>query len=150
MRLIRYSTDYDASIASLFHDTVQSACRDAYTPAELDAWAPDDIDAASWCEELGRTYTLLAIEDGNLIGFGNADISGNYIDRLYVAPDRIGHGIGKLLLRSLEAKLSGTVHVHASDTSLPFFRHMGYSIVRENHILRCGIVLRNWNMEKEL
>lgn len=150
MRLIKYIPAYDEEIASLFHDTVHSVCAGEYSPAQLDAWAPDDINPSDWCESLGVTYALLAIDGGKLAGFGNADIRASYIDRLYVGRDYIGHGIGKLILKALENQLHGRVSVHASDTALPFFRAMGYAAVKENRVIRRGIVLRNWYMEKEL
>lgn len=150
MQLVRYSSEYDDEIVRLFHETVHTACSGQYTPNELEAWAPGDIDPAVWCEGLRNTYMLLAFDGDILAGFGNVDIPASYIDRLYVAVPYIGKGVGKLLLTSLESKLDDIAYVHSSDTALPFFKGRGYSLIKENHEERRGVIIRNWYMYRNL
>ncbi len=148
MRIIRFSSLMAKEAVKLFYDTVHTVCSADYTPVQCMAWAPSDIIPEEWVAPMLDTYALAAVDDGTLLGFGNIDINAGYLDRLYVSSSCQGRGIGKTLLLALEAKVSGTIHVDVSDTALGFFRHMNYSIVRENHVERRGVILRNWKMEK--
>ncbi len=149
MRIRRYSSADAASVASLFRESVWQLCRDSYTPLQLSAWAPDDIDPEVWAERFSDQYSIVAEEGEKLIGFASADLREGYVDMLYVSPSAAGHGVGKQLLLALEAMMeTENVSVHASDTAKGFFLHMGYRAVRENTVARRGIELRNWLMEK--
>ena len=150
MTLRPYRTGDLAAIAALFYESVHGLCGGEYTPAELSAWAPDDGDPEAWAERFMDQYSLVAVDDGAVVGFGSADIPACCIDMLYVSPSASGHGVGKLLLSALESRLCGMAHVYASDTARGFFLHMGYRVVRDNTVIRHGVALHNQLMEKEL
>ena len=83
------------------------------------------------------------------IGFGSADIMKGYVDMLYVASSAAGHGVGKTLLKALEARMEPPFTVHASATAMPFFASQGYSVVRANTVVRSGVGIRNFLMRKD-
>ena len=150
MRLRRLESSDSDSIAALFYESVHGLCMGEYTPAELSAWATDDVDPEAWAERFMDQYSLVAVDGGAVVGFGSADVPACCIDMLYVSPSAAGHGVGKLLLSALESRLCGTAHVYASDTAKGFFLHMGYRVVSDNTVIRHGIALHNQLMEKEL
>lgn len=150
MRIRRYSVSDASAVHALFLDSVWHLCNSDYSLPELAAWAPRDMDAAVWAERFADQYSIVA-EDGmyGMIGFGSADIMKGYVDMLYVASSAAGHGVGKTLLKALEARMEPPFTVHASATAMPFFASQGYSVVRANTVVRSGVGIRNFLMRKE-
>ena len=131
------------AILSLFRDTVHTVCARDYTRSQLDAWAPAEPDAAAWDASLRAHRTLVAEEDGRILGFADLGSDG-YLDRLYVHRDWQGRGVASALC----AALSGARRTHASITARPFFERRGWHVVREQRVERRGVALTNFVMEK--
>ena len=131
------------AILSLFRDTVHTVCARDYTRPQLDAWAPAEPDAAAWDASLRAHRTLVAEEDGRILGFADLGSDG-YLDRLYVHQDWQGRGVGSALC----AALPGARRTHASITARPFFERRGWHVVREQRVERRGVALTNFVMEK--
>ena len=150
-RVLRSFRPADApALRRLFYDTVHAVCAADYTPAQLDAWAPADYDAAAWETSLRSRTTLAAEEDGRLLGFGNIGPDG-YLDLLYVRKDRQHQGIATVLCDFLETLYPvDRVTVHASITARPFFEARGYRVLRAQQVERRGQLLTNYVMEKEM
>lgn len=92
--VIRAYQPFDAvPLAALFYQTVHTVNRRDYTEKQLDAWAPKDIDLGAWDRSLQVHHTLVAVEDGCAVGFGDIDSNTGYLDRLYVHKDHQGMGI---------------------------------------------------------
>lgn len=100
MQFRKYASSDMDEIAKLFYDTVHTVNAADYTAAQLDAWAPRDLDAKLWDESLKRHFSLVAEDEGKIVGFGDIDESG-YLDRLYVRAEYIGKGVGKSPARPL-------------------------------------------------
>ena len=131
------------AILSLFRDTVHTVCARDYTRSQLDAWAPADPDAAAWDASLLAHQTLVAEENGSIIGFADLAEDG-YLDRLYVHRDWQGRGVGSALC----AALPGARRTHASITARPFFERRGWHVVKEQQVERRGVRLTNFVMER--
>lgn len=148
MVLREYRTSDCAPMAALFYQTVHSVNGRDYTQAQLNAWATGKVDLAAWDASFRNHKTVVAVEDSIIVGFGDMDSSG-YLDRLYVHRDYQRRGIASAICDVLERSAAGkTVITHASITAKPFFLHRGYSVVREQEVVRCGIALTNFVMEK--
>lgn len=87
------------------------------------------------------------MENGDIIGFGDMDESG-YLDRLYVHKDFQGQGVASAICDELERFAAGIITTHASITAKPFFQHRGYRVVRKQEVIRRGVALTNFVMEK--
>lgn len=150
LMILRSCTPADLPVLlELFSEAVHTTCADDYSPAQLDAWAPAEPDCASWAEKLSRETFLAAEEDGSLLGFASLD--GDYLDLLYVRPDRQRQGIADILCGFLERMCTGThIQVHASKTARPFFEARGYRVLQQHQAERRGQTLTNFLMEKEL
>ncbi len=73
-----------------------------------------------------------------------------YLNRLYVHKDYQGRGIASAICDKLERFANGKlITTHASVTAKPFFTHRGYRIVREQNVIRQGIALVNYVMDKQ-
>lgn len=137
-----------AEMAELFYETVHTVNAGDYTAAQLDAWASRDVDLAEWDRSFREHLTLIAVEDGRIVGFGDMDGSG-YLDRLYVHKDAQGRGIASAICGELEETVGAArFTTHASITARPFFEKRGWRMVRERRVVRRGIVLANYLMEK--
>lgn len=131
------------AVAELFYRTVHTVNAADYTPQQLRAWAPSEDSLCADEERFLRQNTLVAEDGGELVGF--ASMEGECLDMLYVRADRLHEGIASALCDALEDG-AASVTVYASLTARPFFEKRGYSIVRENTVLRRGIPLTNFLM----
>ena len=135
------------SLAALFYETVHTVNAADYTPDQLDAWANGKVDVSAWNDSFLAHRTLVAEEAGEIVGF--ADMDGGYLDRLYVHKDFQRRGIASALCDALEGASEAAVFTtHASITAKPFFEKRGYRVVREQQVLRRGVLLTNFVMEK--
>ena len=105
-----------------------------------------DLDA--WNRSFLEHYTLIAVEEGEILGFGDIDKTG-YLDHLYVHKDHQREGIASGLCDKLEAHVPGNIRTHASITARPFFQKRGYKVIKEQQVERQGILLTNFVMEIE-
>ena len=150
MRLRLYRDGDLPALLELFYSTVHTVCARDYTPAQLDAWAPQKPDEAAWDVSLRSRTTLVAEEDGAILGFGNIGPDA-YLDLLYVHKDHQRQGIASVLCDFLETLYPvDRITVHASETAWPFFEKQGYRMLRSQRVERRGQVLTNYVMEKEL
>ena len=88
-------------ITELFYGTVHKVNAKDYTEAQLNAWAPENPDIAEWNKTLSGHYSIVAVLDGVIVGFGDTDGAG-YLDRLFVHKDYQHKGIGSALCDKLE------------------------------------------------
>ncbi len=148
MTLRRYRSSDLGEIAKLFYDTVHTVNAGDYTPEQLDAWADGAPDLEEWGRTLSEHAAFVAVEDGKILGFGDIDASG-YLDRLYVHKDFQRRGIASALCNALEGAVEAErIVTHASITARPFFEKRGYLVTRERRVIRHGVALTNYRMEK--
>lgn len=154
MRLRPYRSGDCPVLGELFRQTVLGVnCRD-YTPEQLAAWT-GGADLAAWDRSFLLHTTLVAeAGDGAVVGFGDLDPIGGmegsaYLDRLYVHRDHQREGIATALCDALEGFVPGRrVLTHASVTARPFFLRRGYRVLREQQVMRMGVTLTNFVMER--
>ncbi len=148
MELREYRPEDCREMGKLFFDTVHTVNRKDYTEEETQAWAPGLPDLELWNRSFLEHDTLVAWEGARIAGFGDIDRTG-YLDRLYVGPDFQGRGIATAICRRLEVRFPvERITTCASITARPFFEGRGYRVVREQRVLRNGVYLTNFVMEK--
>ena len=149
MQLRKYTPSDCAQMAELFYQTVHSVNAQDYTREQLDAWATGEVDSQAWDESFRTHRTIVATENGAIVGFGDMDESG-YLDRLYVHKDYQGQGVASAICEELERLATEkTFTTHVSITARPFFLHRGYRVVRKQEVIRRGVALMNFVMEKQ-
>lgn len=149
MYIRKYQLSDCREMAELFYDTVHRVNAGDYTEAQLNVWATGKVDLEKWDQSFQAHYSVVAVEDEAITGFGDIDATG-YLDRLYVHADHQGQGVGSAICRELEQAVSGSrITTHASITARGFFEHRGYQVVREQEVIRDGISLTNYVMEKK-
>lgn len=149
MQLREYVSSDCAPISVLFYQTVHSVNAKDYTKEQCDAWATGKVDLQKRDQSFREHKTIAAIEKGEIVGFGDIENTG-FSDRLYVHKDYQRNGIAAAICDRLENAVRGkTITTHASVTAKPFFQHRGYRVVKEQSVIRNGIALTNYVMEKK-
>lgn len=136
-------------LAELFYHTVHTINARDYAKEQLDVWAEGKIDLEKWNRSFQDHYSIGAVDNKIIIGFGDIDNTG-YLDRLYVHADYQGKGVATAICNKLEQTVQGKIVTHASITARPFFEKRGYKIIKEQQVERKGIFLINFIMEKEV
>lgn len=137
-------------LTDLFYHTVHTVNAKDYTKEQLAAWATGQIDLETWNQSLLAHHSLVAIDKEAILGFGDIHCNG-YLDRLYVHRDYQGKGIATALCNKLEQAADvSKITTHASITAKPFFKNRGYQVIREQQVVRNGISLTNYLMEKKM
>ena len=153
MQIRRYQIADCTETLALFTTTVRKANAADYTPVQIDAWLHGSDDDVRWGQSLSRHYTLVATTGSQIVGFGDIDDTG-YLDRLFVHHLFGRRGIATALVNELELYASGLgvlqVTTHASITAKPFFEKRGYTVVKAQQVVREGITLQNYVMQKAI
>ena len=146
----KYAPSDCIALQELFYQTVHAVNAADYTEEQLDAWADGRIDSELWNKAFLEHETVVAEQNGVIVGFGDIDKSG-YLDRLYVHKDFQRNGIASAICDVLEMSASpDTITTHASITAKPFFEQRGYRVIKRQQVIRHGIALTNYVMEKKL
>lgn len=148
MELRRYESSDCKEVAELFYNTVHIINAKDYTKEQLDVWATQEVDLEKWNQSLQEHYSVVAVDNEIIVGFGDIDKDG-YLDRLYVHAEYQRKGIATAICKQLEQAVEGKITTHASITAKPFFEKMGYRVVRKQEVERRGIFLTNFVMEKD-
>ena len=148
MLLRRYRSADCKTLAKLFYDTDHNVNIRDYSAEQVCAWADGNVDLAAWDKSFSEHYTVIVEGNGVIVGFGDIT-EGGYLDRLYVHKDYQRRGVGSAICDELESYPdTDELTVHASITAQPFFISRGYSVVKEQEVVRRGVVLTNFVMCK--
>lgn len=150
----RYREKDDTSgITRLFFDSVRHGTSAHYKQSQREAWAPSIPDVDVWRERLQKLSTFVAEDKDGLAGFMTLGPDG-HIDLVYVRPNLIGKGVGRLLYDRVESEAvrAGISRLFAEASALakPFFEKQGWSLFTSQTIERNGVQLDNHRMEKAL
>ncbi len=152
--LIRPFRDADAeATAQLYFDTVQRGTTAHYNRAQRRAWAPAPPELRRWRQRLASQYTLVAEQEGAVIGFMSLRADG-YLDLAYVAPTHLGGGIAKRLYGEILLKAGNMgirrLYSEASHLARRFFERQGWTLIAEQRVIRGGVGITNFVMEIRL
>lgn len=144
-----FRVDDAPALLDVFQSSVRQLAADDYDAAQIDAWAPADMDPDCWAHRMRALRPWIAERDGRIAGY--ADLQGDgLIDHFFVAGPHGRQGVGRALMSHLlsEGKRMALVELKA-DVSLaaePFFMRFGFSIRQRQQVVRQGVVLANARM----
>ncbi|MGM9890350.1 MAG: GNAT family N-acetyltransferase [Floccifex porci] len=148
MVIRKYETSDCEQLAELFYQTVHTVNINDYTKEQLDVWATGTVNLKEWDKSFMKHHTVVAVENNEIVGFGDIDDSG-YLDRLFVHKDYQRQGVATAICDKLEQVVTGhKIITHASITAKPFFEQRWYRTVKKQQVIRNGISLTNYVMEK--
>ena len=152
MRLRLYEPDDLEAVFALVARTIETSYAGVYGRTAIDHFhehhTRDEIRRAA---EEGRT--VLLEQDGCLLAIGA--LVGDHVDRVYVAPEQQGRGLGRRVMAVLEqrARQAGvrTIRLAASIPARVFYERLGYRLVsEESHDFQDGDCLPWFKMVKDL
>jgi putative acetyltransferase len=140
-------------VARLFRDTVRTINSKDYSAAQIDAWAPYEVDLDRWRQVIEGSHFLIAISGGMVVGFANLE-GEDYVDQIYVHKDLLRKRIATRLLEEIEreAKRRGAnrLWTQSSVTARKFFERQGYAMLQAQRVTHNGQIFDNFEMEKRL
>ncbi len=147
MQIRKYQKSDCKEMAELFYNTVHSINSADYSTEQLNAWATGSVNLEKWNKRYNESYTLVAVKDDIILGFGNI-YSYGYLDMLYVHKDYQHKGIASEICSRLEKHFDvDKIKVHSSITAKPFFEKRGYKTLYEQIVIRNEIKIVNYVME---
>lgn len=157
MNIRPYAVTDTAAIATLFYETVHHVNIHDYTPAQINASAPKDINENTnidfWVKRLSQSITYVAEENNQIVGFGNLASTG-HLDCFYCHKDFQRMGVGSQLLATIEATARSlqiqTLFTEASITARSLFWGKGFHVITLQTVERRGQSFLNFVMEKSL
>jgi putative acetyltransferase len=130
----------------------QIASRD-YSPEQVNAWAPETGDEATWAARRSDAHTYVACLAGHVVGFSDFTDEG-VVDMLFVHPDAARRGVARALLERVLHDAASAGHLrleaHASITARPVFERLGFCVDATRQVQVRGQVLQNFDMHVEL
>ncbi|WP_154516651.1 GNAT family N-acetyltransferase [Velocimicrobium porci] len=149
MLLRMYNTSDCEFLAELFYQTVHNVNAKDYTKEQLDVWATGNVNLNEWDKSFLAHFTIVAIKNEIIVGFGDIDKTG-YLDRLFVHKDYQRQGIASAICDELEQRVNANkIITHASITAKTFFEQRGYRVIKGQQVIKNGISLTNYVMEKQ-
>lgn len=140
-------------IAQLFYETVHEVNIRDYSRAQVQAWAPDNMDLINWGEVCSSRCTFVADDRGTIAGFGDLEPNG-HIDHFFCHRQYQRCGVGRAIYKAIEAQALASgidrLFTEASITAKPFFQQMGFRVVKEQEVVCRGETFINYAMEKRL
>ena len=103
-----------------------------YSPDQVAVWKPkcSYLDTFERVIEDDRFVVHVAVDDGDLVGYGALNVPDERIDAVYVHPDHHGHGVATALVKQLElsAQFQGIekLDIVAARNAVPFYESVGY------------------------
>lgn len=153
MEIRRFRLGDETALLRVHISAIRIISSHDYTPEQIEAWAPSDLDADLWVRRI-REIAPFVVEVGNEI-VGYADVQRNgYIDQFFVSGTHGRQGIGKRLMARIheEALCLGLTDLTSdvSKTAEPFFALHGFQVVERRFPIRRGVILQNALMRKVL
>jgi putative acetyltransferase len=140
------------ALFDLFHGTVHRVNSRDYTPEQLRAWSPGEMDAARWAT-LADRYTIVAEYEGRVAGFADLESNG-HIDRFFTHADFQGRGVGSAMMAAILSEAGRLdmpqLFAEVSITARPFFERHRFVVLAVQQVVVRGVSLTNYRMERRL
>lgn len=142
-------------LAGVFFASVREAALADYSIEQVQAWAPERPDDSWFADRMndGRLLLVAVDADDHVVAYADLEDDG-HIDHLYCLPTFVGRGVGSALYDAIEtearARGIGRLFVEASEGARRLFQRKGFRVVRRNELVRHGVALHNFDMDKPL
>lgn len=146
MELRAYAAEDAEETALVFRAAIGAISPALYSDAQKSAWCAGSNDMRAWNDSLLAHHAIVAVIDGEIVGFGDMDSTG-YLDRLFVSPDFQKQGVASAICDALEHSTAKPITTHASWAAKAFFEKRGYTVVHPQTAERQGVRLGNFVME---
>lgn len=149
----RFHSGEECNLFEVYYSAIHLVASRDYDAAQINAWAPRDLDKDLWSRKMHTIKPFVVELDGEAVGYADVQNSG-YIDHFFVSGHHPRLGIGAALMDAIheEATRLGLPELTSdvSRTAQPFFQKFGFSIVEERFPERRGVIIPNTLMRKRL
>jgi putative acetyltransferase len=149
----RFRVGDEAALHAVFHSAVHMTAIQSYTPLQIDAWAPHEIDMGAWSTRMQDLRPFVAEAGGRIVGYADVQANG-YMDHFFVAGTCARQGVGTALMNHiLDVARQRGIESLTSDVSRnaqAFFQKFGFVVVEQRSPTVRGVIVPNARMRKEL
>jgi putative acetyltransferase len=149
----RYLAGEESSLFDIYFTAIHLVASHDYTPEQVHAWAPRELDADRWAKKMHEINPYVADLNGELVGYADVQSNG-YIDHFFVSGKHARRGIGSLLMKKIFAEAASLgiplLTSNVSRTAQPFFQRFGFAIVEKRNPEIRGVVVPNALMCREM
>eukprot|EP00118_Oscarella_pearsei_P008816 m.47350 g.47350 ORF g.47350 m.47350 type:complete len:164 (+) comp33775_c0_seq1:186-677(+) len=163
MVTVRHAVEDDADAIYKVHvSSIRRGTGGHYSAAEIEEWSGRQ-NTDRYKTFIRRSEIYVAEKEGSIIGFGHIDLTEGcempnrlgQIRGLYVVPEEMGRGFGKVLLCELVdvAKKHGSQELTVLSTvnSVGFYKRQGFELQgEEHHTVGNSLSLKCFAMKKTL
>ena len=137
----------------VFHSSVHQLASRYYTPAQVRAWSPDDLDPAFWARRMASIRPYVAHRNEQIVGYTDLQPTG-YIDHFFVAGSQPRRGVGTALMNHTLALANQwhvrTLSAHVSLAAEAFFRRFGFHVAEVQTVTVRGVEIQHALMVLEI
>ncbi len=153
MHIRRFQPGEEPALFEIYYSAIHLIAKNDYSEAQLNAWAPLDLDRTLWTHRINSINPFVAELDDKPVGYADVQPNG-YIDHFFVSGHHPRQGIGKALMQAIHSeadRLSLTeLTSNVSRTAQPFFERFGFMAIEQRIPVLRGIEIPNALMRKAL
>lgn len=153
MQIRRFRPGEEPALFGVYYSAIHQVASRDYSPEQIEAWAPRDLDPALWQERIRGIKPFVAELDGEVVGYADLQANG-YIDHFFVSGHHPRRGVGAMLMNRIlrEADALGLPELTSdvSRTTQGFFKRFGFRVIEQRNPVRRGVVIPNALMKREL
>lgn len=147
-----YQPEDVQALAHIYYNTIHRINTQHYTKEQVDVWAPpSSLETERWAEKFLRTKPLIATVASEIVGFAEFEPNG-HIDCFYCHHEWIGKGVGSALMNEILQRAKHNhiplIFAEVSITAKPSFEKWGFKVITQQTIVRKGVELTNFKMER--
>lgn len=143
----------EPALFAVFHSAVHGLASTNYTPEQIQAWAPQDLDRNIWGKRMQDIQPFVVEASDEIAAYADVQPSG-YIDHFFVAAAYARRGVGSMLMAHIHiVAREQDIPALTSDvsrTAQPFFEKFDFVIVEQRLPVIRGVPIPNALMRKEL
>lgn len=153
LQVRRYREGEELHLWELFRGTIQAVNIRDYDQAQVDAWAPAEMDMERWRRRIAGIRPFVCLDGEVIVGYADLQTDG-LVGHFYVHQEHQGRGVGRRLFRRLEKEAFNlgvtTMHANVSITARPFFEALGFKVEQQQEVALGEVRLTNFRMLRRL
>lgn len=151
MHIRSYKKGEAPALFEIYFSAIHLVASRYYTPEQIQAWAPRDLDPDIWEAKMRDIQPYVAELDDRAVGYADLQPDG-YIDHFFISGRHPRQGIGARLMSHLIAEAhSKGIEELTSDVSRaaqPFYRKFGFEVVEQRQPVVRGVIIPNALMRR--
>jgi putative acetyltransferase len=152
-RIRRYIPGEELALFEVYYSAIHLVASHDYTPEQILAWAPRDLDKTLWENKISGINPFVAELNGEIVGYADLQANG-YIDHFFVSGVHFRQGIGSQLMKHVlgEATSLGLSELTSdvSRTAQPFYAKFGFVVAEQRRPELRGAEIPNALMRRRI